>query len=144
MKNAEHEMRAVVDFLEGAAAAALEVRRLRRRLEGLDERRGKLRIQKGASARKIEKMIAAEREREARLVSEELAAYRCVEEFIARVPQRAQRTILRRRYLDIGRSWDEIQSDLARDGILYSPRHLQRLHTQALRSALKLWNEEGR
>ncbi|MBR3704467.1 MAG: hypothetical protein IKM11_03145 [Oscillospiraceae bacterium] len=143
MKSA-NEVCAVVDFLESATAAALEVRRLHRRLEGLDERRGKLRIQKGAAAKKIEKMLATEREREVQLIGEELKRYRRVEEFVARVPERAQRTILRRRYLDIGKSWDEIQSDLARDGVLYSPRHLQRLHTQALRAAQKLWDEEGR
>ena len=91
MKN---ESCAVVDFLESAAAAALEVRRLHRRLEGLDERRGKLRIQKGAAAKKIEKMLATEREREVQLIGEELKRYRRVEEFVARVPERAQRTIL--------------------------------------------------
>ena len=88
-------------------------------------------------------MIASEREREAQLIGEELKRYRCVEAFIARVPQQAQQTILRRRYLDIGKSWDEIRDDLARDGVLYSPRHLQRLHTQALRAAQMLWDEEA-
>ena len=142
MKSAEIEVRAVVDFLESASAATLEVKRLHRRLEALDERRGKLRAQSGATAKRITKLLALEREREVLLIGEELANYRRVEEFLARVPEMTHRTILRRRSLDVGKSWDEIRDDLAADGLFYSPRHMQRLHTQALEAAQKLWTTE--
>lgn len=143
MKNAENEMRTVVDFLESAGAATLELKRLRRRLDALDERRGNLQKRKGAAEKKIARLIADERERELTVVGEELETYRRVEKFVARVPEGTHRTILRRRYLDIGKSWDEIRDELAEDGLIYSQRHLQRLHTEALEAAQKLWDEEG-
>ena len=147
MKNATNKPCDVVDFLESAEAAALEVKRLRRRLDELKERRGQLQTQKGAVARRIAQRIADEQARELAVVSEELESYRRVEAFVAQMPEKTHRTILRRRYLDNGKSWTEIQDDLARDGVYYSQRHLLRLHTQALEAARKLWDqdrEEGR
>lgn len=142
MKIAENEKCAVVEFLESAEAATLEGRRLQRRLETLETRRDGLKIRGGAVARKLEKLILAEREREVALVHEELENYRRVEAFVARVPGRVNRTILRRKYLDVGRSWTEIGEELARDGVFYSQRHLLRLHAQAVEAAQKLWDEE--
>lgn len=142
MKNAENEKCAVMEFLESAEAATLEGRRLQRRLDALEARRGSLRLRGGAVERKLEMMILAEREREVALVHEELESYRRVEAFVARVPGRVNRTILRRKYLDVGRSWTEIGEELARDGVFYSQRHLLRLHAQAVEAAQKLWDEE--
>lgn len=142
MKNAENEKCAVMEFLESAEAATLEGRRLQRRLDALEARRGGLRLRGGAVERKLEMMILAEREREVALVHEELESYRRVEAFVARVPGRVNRTILRRKYLDVGRSWTEIGEELARDGVFYSQRHLLRLHAQAVEAAQKLWDEE--
>lgn len=143
MKNATNKLCGVVDFLESAGAATLEVRRLHRRVNALEERREGLQTQKGAAARKISQRIAEERERELAVVSKELESYRCVEAFVARVPDKTHRTILRRRYLDVGKSWTEIQNDLAGDGLYYSQRHLMRLHTEALEAARRLWDQEG-
>ena len=142
MKNATNKLCDVVDFLESAEAAALEVKRLRRRLDELKERRGQLQTQKGAVARRIAQRIADEQARELAVVSEELESYRRVEAFVAQMPEKTHRTILRRRYLDTGKSWTEIQDDLARDGLYYSQRHLLRLHTQALEAARELWEQE--
>ena len=142
MKNAENERCGVVEFLESAEAAVLEGRRLQRRLETLEERRSSLRVRNGAVARKLAQMILAEREREIAVVKEELESYQRVEAFVARVPGRVNRTILRRKYLDVGKSWTEIGEDLAQDGLYYSQRHLLRLHTQAVEAAGKLWDEE--
>ena len=142
MKNAKNERCGVVEFLESAGAAALEERRLQRRVEALETRRSGLRVSNGAVARKLAQMILAEREREIEVVNEELESYRRVEEFVARVPGRVNRTILRRKYLDVGKSWTEIGEELARDGLYYSQRHLLRLHTQAVEAAGKLWDEE--
>ena len=142
MKNATNKLCDVVDFLESAEAAALEVKRLRRRLDELKERRGQLQTQKGAVARKVAQRIADEQARELAVVSEELESYRRVEAFVAQMPEKTHRTILRRRYLDTGKSWTEIQDDLARDGLYYSQRHLLRLHTQALEAARELWEQE--
>lgn len=142
MKIAENEKCAVVEFLESAEAATLEGRRLQRRLEALEMRRDGLKIRGGAVARKLDKLILAEREREVAVVHEELESYRRVEAFVARVPGRVNRTILRRKYLDVGRSWTEIGEELARDGLFYSQRHLLRLHAQAVEAAQKLWDEE--
>lgn len=143
MKNGTNENCAVLGFLESAGAAALESRRLRRRLDGLSERRAKLRTQSGAVARKLGKLIDAECERELAVVKQELESYQQVEAFLARVPDRIHRTILRRRYLDVGLSWTEIQDKLAEDGLLYSQRHIIRLHTQAVKAAQMLWSMEG-
>ncbi len=143
MKNAMNRLCDVVDFLESAGAARLEVQRLQRRLDALEARREGLRVQQGAVARKISQRIAEERERELTVVSEELESYRRVEAFVAQIPDRTHCTILRRRYLETGKSWTEIQNDLARDGVYYSQRHLQRLHTQALEEARRLWNRDG-
>ena len=143
MKNAGNEMRTVVDFLESAEAAVLELKRLRRRLDALDKRRGELCDRRGAAAKKLTQMIVNERARELELVGEEIENYQLVEKFVARLPESAQRTILRRRYLDVGKSWEEIREELAKDGLYYSQRHLQRLHAQALEAAQKLWNQEG-
>ncbi len=142
MRNATNEMYAMVQFLESAASATLEVRRLHRRLDALDERRENLRLEKGAVARKLSRLIDDERKRELTVVNEELESYRRVEAFVARVPKRVYRTILRRRYLDVGKSWTEIQDALADDGLFYSHRHLLRLHAEALEAAQKLWREE--
>ena len=142
MKNATNKPCDVVDFLESAEAAALEVKRLRRRLDELKERCGQLQTQKGAVARRIAQRIADEQARELAVVSEELESYRRVEAFVAQMPEKTHRTILRRRYLDTGKSWTEIQDDLARDGLYYSQRHLLRLHTQALEAARELWEQE--
>ena len=142
MKNAENERCGVVEFLESAEAAVLEGRRLQRRLEVLEARRSSLRVRNGAVARKLAQMIIAEREREIAVVNEELENYRRVEAFVARVPGRVNRTILRRKYLDVGKSWTEIGEELAQDGLYYSQRHLLRLHTQAVEAAGKLWDEE--
>lgn len=147
MKNATNKLCDVVGFLESAEAATLEVRRLRRRLDELEARRERLQTRKGAAARKIAQRLADEQARELAVVGEELESYRRVEAFVAQMPEKTHRTILRRRYLDIGKSWTEIQDDLARDGLYYSQRHLLRLHTQALEAARKLWDqdrEEGR
>ena len=143
MKNAANEMRSVVDFLESAGAATLEVRRLHRRLDALEARREGLRTQKGVVARKLVQRITEERERELAVVGEELESYRRVEAFVAQMPDKTYRTILRRRYLDVGKSWMEIQDDLAGDGLYYSQRHLMRLHTEALEAARLLWNQDG-
>ena len=142
MKNATNKPCDVVDFLESAEAAALEVKRLRRRLDELKARREELQTQKGAVARRIAQRIADEQARELAVVSEELESYRRVEAFVAQMPEKTHRTILRRRYLDTGKSWTEIQDDLARDGLYYSQRHLLRLHTQALEAARELWEQE--
>ena len=142
MKNATNKLCDVVDFLESAEAAVLEVKRLHRRVDELKARRDQLQTQKGAVARKIAQRIADEQARELAVVSEELESYRRVERFVARVPEKTHRTILRRRYLDTGKSWTEIQDDLARDGLYYSQRHLLRLHTQALEAARELWDQE--
>ena len=147
MKNATNKLCDVVNFLESAEAATLEVRRLRRRLDELEARREGLQTQKGAVARKIAQRLADEQARELAVVGEELECYRRVEAFVAQMPEKTHRTILRRRYLDIGKSWTEIQDDLAQDGLYYSQRHLLRLHTQALEAARELWDqdrEEGR
>lgn len=147
MKNATNKLRDVVGFLESAEAATLEVRRLRRRLDELEARREGLQAQTGAAARKIAQRLAAEQARELVVINGELESYRRVEAFVAQLPEKTHRTILRRRYLDIGKSWTEIQDDLAQDGLYYSQRHLLRLHTQALEAARELWDqdrEEGR
>ena len=142
MKIAKNEKCGVVEFLESAEAATLEERRLHRRLEALETRCDGLRVRGGAVERKLEKMILAEREREVAVVNEELESYRRVEAFVARVPGRVNRTILRRKYLDVGKNWTEIAEELARDGVFYSQRHLLRLHAQAVEAAQKLWDEE--
>ncbi len=144
MKNSTIEMSAVVEFLESAGAATLETLRLRRRLEALETRRESLRLQNGAVARKLTRLIQDECGREADVMREELECYRRVEAFVARVPDRLHRTILRRRYLDVGKSWAEIRDELAKDGLYYSQRHLLRLHTDALEAAQRLWNMERR
>ena len=142
MKNATNKLCDVVDFLESAEATVLEVKRLRRRLDERKERRDQLQTRKGALARRIAQRIADEQARELAVVSEELESYRRVETFVAQMPEKTHRTILRRRYLDTGKSWTEIQDDLARDGLYYSQRHLLRLHTQALEAARELWDQE--
>ena len=142
MKNATNKLCDVVDFLESAEATVLEVKRLRRRLDERKERRDQLQTRKGALARRIAQRIADEQARELAVVSEELESYRRVETFVAQMPEKTHRTILRRRYLDTGKSWTEIQDDLARDGLYYSQRHLLRLHTQALEAARELWEQE--
>lgn len=143
MKNATNKLCDVVGFLESAEVAILEVRRLRRRLDELEARREGLQTQTGAVARKIAQRLADEQARELVVIDGELESYRRVEAFVAQLPEKTHRTILRRRYLDIGKNWGEIQKDLAQDGLYYSQRHLLRLHTQALEAARKLWDQDG-
>ncbi len=142
MRNEMLEKASVVDFLESAGAAALESRRLRRRLDALSERRGKLRLQKGAAARRMTRLLDEEQERELAAAKKELENYRKVEAFLNRIPNVTYRTILRRRYLDVGLSWTEIRDRLEEDGVYYSERHIVRLHTQAVEAAQTLWNRE--
>ena len=142
MKQEMHKEDSVLMFLESAGAAALESRRLQRRLDGLSQRRARLRLQKGAAARKLTKLIDEERERELAVTQRELESYRQVESFLEKIPDGMHRTILRRRYLDVGRSWTEIHDQLAEDGLFYSGRHIMRLHTQAVAAAQMLWNKE--
>ena len=72
----------------------------------------------------------------------ELESYREVEAFLDRITDGTYRTILRRRYLDVGLSWSEIRDRLEEDGLYYSERHIVRLHTQAVEAAQTLWNRE--
>ena len=137
-----NEGAAVLSFLESAGAAALERKRLQRRLEGLNKQRAELRTRRGTAARRIGTLIDVEREREVAATQRELESYREVEEFLDRIPDATYRTILRRRYLDVGLSWTEIQDRLAEDGVYYSQRHIIRLHTQAVEAARTLWQEE--
>lgn len=142
MKKGMNEEISVLHFLESAEAAALESRRLQRRLDGLCERREQLRPQKGPAARRLAKLIDEERARELAATEKELENYRRVEAFLERIPDGTHRTILRRKYLDVGRSWTEIHEKLAEDGLFYSERHIMRLHTQAVEAAQMLWNRE--
>lgn len=142
MRNETREEASVLSFLESAGAAALECSRLRRRLDGLGERREQLRQRKGTAARKIAQMLDEEHERELAAAEKELESYRRVEAFLNRIPDGTYRTILRRRYLDVGLSWTEIRDRLAEDGLYYSERHITRLHTQAVEAAQMLWNRE--
>lgn len=142
MRSEMREEASVLNFLESAGAAALESRRLRRRLDGLGERRSQLRLRKGAAARRLARLLDEEQERELAAVKLELESYRKVEAFLARIPDGTYRTILRRRYLDVGLSWSEIRDRLEEDGLYYSERHIARLHTQAVEAAQTLWNRE--
>ena len=143
MRNGMNEKQTVVGFLESAGAAAMESRRLQRRVESLTEQQSKLLSRKGAAARKLTRLIDTERTRELALMEQELESYRAVEKFLAKIPDGAHRTILRRRYLDVGLSWTEIRDRLAQDGLYYSQRHIIRLHTQAVEAASELWNTVG-
>lgn len=142
MRSEMREEASVLNFLESAGAAAMESRRLRRRLEVLDERRSQLRMRKGTAARKLARMLDEEQDRELAVTRKELESYREVEAFLDRIPDGTYRTILRRRYLDVGLSWSEIRDRLEEDGLYYSERHIVRLHTQAVEAAQTLWNRE--
>ena len=143
MNNVMCDAEDVVTFLESAQSAALESRRLRRRMQELNERREKLKKRRGAVARKLEKLIAEESRREFAVACEEMERYRSVEQFLARIPGRLHRTILRRWYLETGANWEEIGRLLEEDGAAYSVRHLIRLHAEALDAARMLWEKEG-
>lgn len=144
MKNAMNEATDVMDFLESAQAAALEGRRLRRRLMELSQRRNALKKQRGEAARKLDRLLEEERKREYAVAGEEMKCYRAVEAFVSRVPDGMHRTILRRRYLDTERSWPKISQSLAADGVSYSERQLARLHAEAVEVARRLWEQGGK
>lgn len=143
MRCAMSEQTSLQTFLESAQAAALERIRLQRRQEELERRCAALTNRRSASARRLQAMLAAEYRREADITRRELEQYRRVEEFLARLKEPAHRTILRRRYLEVGMGWNEVQSRLAQDGLLYSLRQLMRMHAEALEAARLLWMEEG-
>lgn len=130
-------------FLESAQEAALEQRRLQRRQEELERRYAALANHRSAVARRLKAKLSAEHRREADLVGRELEQYRRVESFIAKLGASSHRTILRRRYLEIGGGWSEVRSRLAEDGLVYSPRQLLRLYAEAMEAARLLWMEEG-
>ena len=142
MKNGIDENQTVMEFLESAGAAALESKRLQRRLDGLSERSVRLGTKRGAKVRRLDRLIRKEWERELAAAEKELESYREVETFLERIPDGTQRMILRRKYLDVGLSWTEIQDRLAEDGVFYSQRHIIRLHTQAVEAARVLWIKE--
>lgn len=144
MKNAMHEADDVMEFLESAQTAALEGKRLRRRLAELARRRDALKKQKGEAARKLDRLLEEERKREFALAGGEMNQYRSVEAFVSRIPGNLHRTILRRRYLDVEQSWAKIRKSLAEDGMFYSERHLLRLHAEAVEEARKLWEQGGK
>ena len=143
MKNAMNETTNVLEFLESAQMAVLERKRLQRRMTELAQRRDQLKLQRGEAARKLRRLLEEERKREFAVVSGELECYRNVETFVSRIPGRVHRTILRRRYLDAEQSWPKIRKSLAEDGMIYSERHLARLHAEALEEARKLWEQGG-
>ena len=144
MKNGRVENGSVQEFLESAGTAALECKRLRRRLKVLTERRAEFQTQRRAGARKIARLICDEWERELAAVEREQERYRTVEAFLEQIPDEMYRMILRRRYLDVGLSWEEIRERLEEDGVFYSQRHITRLHTQALEAAQLLWDRVGK
>ena len=142
MRNETNDKAEVLGFLESAGTAALESRRLRRMMDGLGEQQGQLRLQKGAAVRTMARLLGEEQERTLAAAKKELESYRKVEAFLNRIPDGTHRTILRRRYLDVGLNWTEIRDRLAEDGLYYSERHIIRLHTQAVEAARMLWERE--
>lgn len=142
MTHERNEQRALLEFLETAGAAALESCRVQRRLDELKNRRDALKTRKGVTARRMKNMLEAEYKREFEVLTKELDSYRRVEAFIDRIPDSFHRLVLRRRYLDRAKNWNEIRIVLEQDGLRYSPRHLTRLHTEAMEAACLLWNRE--
>ena len=144
MKNETNEAYAVEGFLESATAAAMESKRLERRIDELDKRLGALRRRKQrTAAKRLSELLGEEMQRERQQIGREMEQYRRVEAFLDRIPDGMCRTILKRRYLEVGVNWTEIQDGLAQDGMFYSQRHLVRLFTRALEQAQRLWDGEG-
>lgn len=142
MRDATNDHQDMLEFLESAGIAALEHKRLQRRLESLEGRWNALQSHRDTAARKLKKMLEAEHKRELEMLGKELEMYHRAEAFIACVPGSEYRMVLRRRYLEAERSWKKIREVLAGDGVCYSQRHIARLHLEALEEARLLWTKE--
>ncbi len=90
MKNATNKLCDVVDFLESAEAAVLEVKRLHRRLDELKARRDQLQIQKGAVARRIAQRLADEQARELAVVGTEAERNKAIAEVSKKISDKAK------------------------------------------------------
>lgn len=143
MKNEMNEYQPMLTFLESARETALESLRHQRRLDELKKRLDSLKSHRSITARRLKSILEGEYKRELELIDRELDSYRRVERFIESLHDPIHRMILRRRYLEIGCSWSELRSRLAMDGLSYSQRQLSRMHTEALKAAWLLWQEEG-
>ena len=132
-------------FLESANEALLESKRIYRRVELLSARCEKLVKQLGGvgqeneTLEKLRDRLDEERVREMEATRREMERYREVEEFIDQLENPDHRTILRRRYLDMGLTWVQIHQRLISDGWFYSERQLFRMYRDALREAREIW-----
>jgi len=135
----------VEKFLESANEALLESKRIYRRVELLSARCESLMKQLGGMGQenetleKLRKRLDEERVREMEATRREMERYREVEEFIDQLEKPDHRTILRRRYLDMGLTWVQIHQRLISDGWFYSERQLFRMYRDALREAREIW-----
>lgn len=136
----------VKEFLESANEALLESKRHNRRAERLSLRCAALVRQNGIgrASEKLEELwtlLEEERVLEIEATRREMAIYRDVDEFISRIGNPVYQKILRRRYLEMGLTWVQIQQRLYDDGICYSDRQITRIYRQAMEEAERIWKE---